>query len=347
MRYIGSKKHLLPFIEDAWQRYIGSEAGCVGDLFCGTAAVSRLFKKLGNKVVANDNLKFGYVFAQAALNISDEPSYCRLFETGEILETVVGTLYPTPYDQVLAHLNSLSGEEGFIFREYSPGGTRDKEFQRCYFSDDNAKKIDAIRRKIGYWRRSELVSEVESCLLLSDLMGAANRVANIAGTYGCFIKHWDARAQRPLTLQRSPITSSLYSHEVFCMDANALVRERHFDILYLDPPYTWRHYGAYYHILETIVQGDDPQVSGRTGLRPWEQSKSRYCARSDAGNALREIVLTASTQHILLSYNDEGLIPHDQIIGILRERGKPVCLEVGYRRYRSNNGGTKRNTFCF
>jgi adenine-specific DNA-methyltransferase len=343
VRFIGSKEHLLPFIEDAWRRHVGSGAGCVGDLFCGTAAVSRLFKKLGNKVVANDNLRFGYVFAQAALNVRDEPAFHRLLETGEVAETAVASLYPTPYDQILAYLNSLTGDEGFFFREYSPGGTRNKEFQRCYFSDDNAKKIDAIRRKIGYWQRTELVNEAEGCLLLSNLMRAANRVANIAGTYGCFIKHWDPRAQKALALQRSPITSSLYNHEIFCMDANALVGKRDFDALYLDPPYTWRHYGAYYHILETIAQGDEPQVSGRTGLRPWEQSKSRYCDRSDAVNALREIVLTARTRHLFLSYNEEGLIPHDQIVEILRDRGKPACLEVGYRRFRSNNGGSRRN----
>lgn len=343
MRFIGSKQQILTFIEDAWRRLVGTGGYYVGDLFCGTGAVSRLFKKLGNKVVANDNLRFGYVCGQAALNVNDEPCFSELFEVREVSDNSQLSLCPTPYDRVLAYLNSLPGTQGFFFREYSPGGTRNRESERRYFSDENAKKIDAIRTKLSYWYETELITEVEYCLLLTDLMRAANRVANIAGTYGCFIKHWDPRASRPLKLLRSAIIPGVFEHEVFCSDANNLAKEKEFDAIYLDPPYTWRHYGAYYHILETIAQGDEPIVSGRTGLRPWEHSKSRYCDRGDAATALRELVGVARTRHLLVSYNDEGLISHDDLMEILGTRGDPRCLEIGYRRYRSNKGGSRRN----
>ena len=112
----------------------------------------------------------------------------------------------------------------------------------------------------------------------------------------------------------------------------------------LDPPYTWRHYGAYYHILETIAEGDEPTVTGRTGLRPWEENKSRYCDRSDAANALRDLICSADCEHMFLSYNNEGLVSHAEIMEILSLRGNPICYETGYRRYRSNNGPAKRET---
>jgi len=343
MRFIGSKEKLLPFIEGIWRRYIGPETVRVGDVFCGTAAVSRLFKQLGNRVIANDNLRLGYVFAQATLNINDEPHFERLFASGEIPKGNGHCLYPTYYDRVLAFLNDLPGEDGFCFREYSPGGTHRGSYERRYFSDQNARKIDAIRQRLCKWKQFNLLTEAEFCLLLSNLMRSTNQVANIAGTYGCFLKHWDARAQKTLCLQRSPIIRSAFDHQVFCKDANELVRDTEFDVLYLDPPYTWRHYGAYYHILETIACGDHPAISGRTGLRPWEDSKSRYCDRSDAATALAELVICANTKHLFLSYNDEGLISHEQIMETLSTRGHPLCLEIDYRRYRSNNGGSKRN----
>lgn len=345
MRFIGSKEYLLSFIERTLLRYVGKdESYCFGDLFCGTAAVSRLFKHLGYKVVANDNLKFCYVLARATLGINNEPCFRKLMETGEIDGTERKELISTPYDLVLDYLNEMPGVQGFIFREYSPGGTAESRFLRCYFSDENAQKIDAIRSKISIWRHKGLLEEAESCLLISDLMRAVNRIANIAGTYGCFIKHWDPRARKRLLLQRSPIISGTDRHEVFCKDANDIVKERYFDVLYLDPPYTWRHYGAYYHILETIAEGDEPNVTGRTGLRPWEQSKSRYCDRLDAINALQELICSAQCKHLFLSYNNEGLIEHEQIMNILALRGEPVCNEINYRRYRSNNGGTRKNT---
>jgi adenine-specific DNA-methyltransferase len=344
VRFIGSKEKLLSFIQTALLNHVRKETSCIGDLFCGTAIVSRLFKRLGYRVVANDNLNFCYVLAQGTLGINDEPQFERLIASGQIHKTEGTELFPTPYDQVLNHLNQLSGQKGFIYREYSPEGTTGSLVQRRYFSDSNAQKIDAIRTKIGYWQQLGLLDEAEECLLISDLIHATNRVANVAGTYGCFIKHWDPRAHKQLVLKRSPITPSSMQHEVFLGDANALVKQRYFDILYLDPPYTWRHYGAYYHILETIAKGDEPPITGRTGLRPWNGSKSRYCDRVDAPNALRELVSSARCKHLFLSYNSEGLISHEAIMEILTQRGNPICYETDYRRYRSNNGGSRENS---
>ena len=344
MRYIGSKERLLSFIESAVSERVTEENYSVGDLFCGTAAVSRSFKQLGKRVTANDSLRFCYVLAKAILGINEEPKFERLIDSGEAGNAGTGKLFSTPYDRVLARLNDIPGEAGFIFREYSPGGTATGQHERRYFSDANAKKVDAIRAQIARWEQAGLLSEAEACLLISDLMRATNRVANIAGTYGCFLKHWDQRAHNPLTLQRSRIVASSQRHYVFCSDALTIASGHRFHVLYLDPPYTWRHYGAYYHILETIAQGDSPAVEGLTGLRPWEEAKSRYCDRSDAANALRELVSVAQFKHLFLSYNSEGLITHEQVMEILALRGKPTCSEINYRRYRSNTGGTENKT---
>ena len=216
MRFIGSKERLLPSIEHSLRQQVAPGVFTIGDLFCGTASVSRLFKRLGHKVVVNDNLRLGYVLAQAALNASDEPRFERLLATEEISKQSTGTLIVAPYDLVLAFLNGLPGEDGFFFQEYAPQGSRRAEHQRRYFSDHNARKIDAVRRKLHAWRGADLVTEVEHCLLLADLMRATNRVANIAGTYGCYIKHWDPRAAKDLVLERSPIVCSEHIHQVFC-----------------------------------------------------------------------------------------------------------------------------------
>src|SRR5262249_25580516 len=152
-------------------------------------------------------------------------------------------------------------------------------------------------KEIVRWYEAQLISPAENALLLADLMRAANQVANIAGTYGCFLKHWDKRAHRPIMLQRSQVTPSTQQHEVLCADAHEAARDRSFDVIYLDPPYTWRHYGAYYHILETIAAGDKPTVAGRTGLRPWEEFKSRYCDRTDSAVALAELIGSVKCEH--------------------------------------------------
>lgn len=357
MRFIGSKESLLPFIEQVIVAYCGNNTNndannIIGDLFCGTSVVSTHLKKLGYTVIANDNLTFCATLAKASLLINDEPTFSSLMESGEIKKKVRDKLFATPYDEVLSFLNNLSGIEGFIFNEYSPAGTHNKNFKRRYFTDDNAKKIDAIRTKIQDWSTSKLLTEPEEALLLADLLRATNRVANIAGTYGYFMKDWiDSRVWKPLTLVRSPIVNSDKKHMIYQKDANELVKDIKCDILYLDPPYNWRHYGAYYHILETITKWDNPQIKGMSGLRHWEESKSRYSYRDEALNALIELMERAQSKHIFLSYNTEGLISHEEICETLSDFGNLSVEEVPYRRYKSNNGGiqaskVKERIYC-
>ena len=142
--------------------------------------------------------------------------------------------------------------------------------------------------------------------------------------------------KKPLTLLKSRIIPSSKTHYVFNEDANILVKRIIPDILYLDPPYTWRHYGAYYHILETIAKWDSPKVNGSSGLRAWEGSKSRYCYRNEALDALSELIQNANFNHLFLSYNSEGLITHEQILKIISKVGVPVIYEINYRRYKSH-----------
>jgi adenine-specific DNA-methyltransferase len=339
MRFIGSKQKLLPFIRCVFAKHItpNGKPLVAGDLFCGTAAVSQLLKQEKYSVIANDNLRLGYVLAHSKLSHNSEPEFERLFKHAGLQPDAGESRYET----VLRTLNALEGREGFFFREYSPHDEQPKETQRLYFTNDNARKIDGVRSKLAEWEADGMLTEGEVCLLKADLMRATNRIANISGTYGFFNKTWDARTKNPLCLSKSVIVPGTARHKVYCEDANRLAGQMAFDVAYLDPPYTWRHYGAYYHILETIALGDNPPVAGKSGLRPWESTRSPYCEPKNAASALTALLSCLDGRHIFLSYNSEGLISHEEIIGLLRVRGEPITYEVQYRRYLSNRGGTR------
>ena len=74
-------------------------------------------------------------------------------------------------------LNGLSGEEGFIWREYSPASKRFQLNERRYFTEENAKKVDAISAKIHHWKDEKTISHKEFVLLMSDLIQAVNNVS--------------------------------------------------------------------------------------------------------------------------------------------------------------------------
>lgn len=322
--YLGSKARQAGWIAS----YISSvlEPGArVADVFSGTAAVSVALKASNLSVVANDHLEWAYHAARAALLNDRPPTFVGL-------PLCVEPYGADRYDAILSHLEDLAGADGFVPREYSPSGPA----ARRYLTAENARRIQAIRRRIGEW--AACLAPQEFSLLLSDLLVAVSAVSNTAGTYGSYLKEWKAPALFPLTLYRSSLVPSGpgATHEVHSDDANELVRRLSVDAVYADPPYTKRQYAAYYHVLETIAAGDEPSVTGSTGLRPWEHLSSPYCLRRHAARALADLVSNSSGRHFFLSYNADGQIRHDEILEILSAQGLVALREFKTRRYRSS-----------
>src|SRR5204862_345479 len=77
--------------------------------------------------------------------------------------------------------------------------------------------------------------------------------------------------------------------------------------------YTKRQYAAYYHINETLAHGDEPQVTGKTGLRPWQDRASDYCYKVRALRALTDLITNTPARRILLSYSAEGHVALDDL----------------------------------
>ena len=63
---------------------------------------------------------------------------------------------------LIEELDDLKGVEGFIYKNYSYGGTEGQKFRRMYFSDENAKKCDAIRITIDDWLQSGKINETST-----------------------------------------------------------------------------------------------------------------------------------------------------------------------------------------
>lgn len=299
------------------------------DVFSGTGSVSAAFKRAGYNVIANDFLHFTACLTKAMLLNHAEPRFLGL-------RGALGAAYDgeDPYGGVLRYLNALQGAEGFIHRRYSPASAKEEAVARMYFTEDNAMKIDAVRETIEAW--SELLEENEKALLLADLINATSAVSNIAGTYGCYMKFWKPKALQPLHLEKSVFIPGAAAYRVLCGDANTVIGEHPADVVYADPPYTKRQYSAYYHILETVCRWDNPPVSGNTGLRRWQDASSDYCYRRRAPGALADLLARARCRYFVLSYNNEGQIPHPQILEIMAPYGDVEVFETVYKRYKSS-----------
>ena len=82
------------------------------------------------------------------------------------------------------------------------------------------------------------------------------------------------------------------------MDANlatAHLTER--DLVFIDPPYSGVHYSRFYHVLETIAQGDCKPVSGVGRYPPPEQRpRSRYSVQTESLPALADLLKKIAAQ---------------------------------------------------
>lgn len=334
MNYIGSKLSLLPFLDASIHTIVDSSCVTFCDLFAGTGAVGRYFKTKGYQIIANDLQHYSFVLNRHYVGNSKELTFVKLFE--EIPK--IKREPPSQRKQfVCQYLNNIKPiDTGFIFNNYCYGGTKQKEHIRQYFTDENGMRCDAIRSQIEAWHQDKKINNDEYYFLLASLLENIDKVANTASVYGAFLKKIKPSAAKPLELKAADLILSTYKNKVYKGDANNIIKKIKADVLYLDPPYNQRQYAPNYHLLETISCFDNPKINGKTGLREYANQKSDWSSKSKVTQAFKDLVLSAQTKYIFLSYNNEGLLTLDEIKSIMKLRGEYGVFTKKYSRFRAD-----------
>lgn len=336
MRYIGGKSLQLNNINDVIKTEISSVSSVV-DLFAGSAVVSQNFKSSGYKVISNDFLFFSYVFQRCYIGLNKKPCFKNL-----------GIADPIKYlNELETDDSEFSVEKCFIYNNYSPVNG----CERMYFQPINALKIDMVRLTIQKWFDQKLVDDDEFYYLLASLIDAVSYVANITGVYAAYLKYWDERTNKPLTLEEPVIINNRKKNECFNVDYSQLMNKK-CDLLYADPPYNSREYLPNYHILETIARYDYPVISGKTGVRNYDTQKSEFCKKSTVADAFEKLIRDCKCRYILISYNNEGLLSTSDLSDICSKyaaAGSFKLFEYDYRRYKNkipnNKAGLKEQLY--
>lgn len=314
MNYIGSKLKLCQdFLPNTIKTVCGNDLSdkVFCDIFAGTGIVGRTFKTSVKKVIANDIEYYSFVLNKNYIENHKEIKNKKSF---------------------IDELNSLEPvSDGFIYQYYCLGGSS----KRQYFSDENGKKIDAMRRKISQWKSDKTIDNSLYYFLLCSLLESADKVANTASVYGAYLKKLKPSAQKKITIESAEYELNENKHWVFQKDANHLIKEIEGDILYLDPPYNSRQYGANYHILNTIAEYKHFVPKGKTGLPDYY--KSKYCSTLTVQNEFATLIKNAKFKYIFLSYNNEGLMTVDNIKNIMSKYGRYDLVQTEYQRFKADS----------
>ena len=310
MNYIGSKHKLSNFIFETVAETCGDNLSqkTFCDLFAGTGIVGRNFKSHVKQVIANDVEYYSFVLNR----------------------NYIGNHIAFDYEEFINELNLLSGKKGFIFQNYSEGG----KAGRNYFTSENGQKIDAIRLQIEAWKKASKITEEQYFFLLTSLLESADKVANTASVYGAYLKHIKTSAAKKLIVKPAIFQETTNSHQVFQQDSNELIKKIKGDILYLDPPYNARQYGANYHLLNTIAKYDTFVPKGKTGLRDYY--KSDWCRTGEVLKSFGELIEKAQFPYIFLSYNNEGLMGQKEVQTVMERFGKYTLKTKKYQRFKAD-----------
>lgn len=321
MKYMGSKRWMLRnglghLIQDeikTAKRFI--------DLFSGSGAVAHFAATAAHpiEVHAYDLQLFCTILAGAVISRDSKLDAAEewnawLKRATEYLHTnrrYASSLaaLPRPIGFTQAYVNDVrvkcANEHGFNLT-VAYGGH--------YFSHAQTLWLDALRATLSEKKEIRLVS-------LSALVQAASQCAASPGhTAQPFQPTRNAKRflyeawQKNITLKTEHAFTQLcgtHAHlrgAADVKDANAATSALlGGDLVFLDPPYSGVHYSRFYHVLETIAQGECESVSGvgrypPTAQRPW----SKYSVKSESTKALDDLLkhIAEKDARALLTFPD-------------------------------------------
>ncbi|HYI85297.1 MAG TPA: DNA adenine methylase [Acetobacteraceae bacterium] len=305
IKYIGSKRLLLPRILDAI-RAAAPPGATVADLFSGTARVGHALKRAGYRVLANDHNAYAHTLATCYVQADAE----RWAETAR---------------RILDDLSRLPGRAGWFTETYC--------VRSRYFHPANGERIEAMRDAIA-----ALSPEPElEAVLLTSLLEAADRVDSTAGLQMAYMKSWAPRALKPIALRLPALLPRPAAGASIATsgEAEVVAATLSCDVAYLDPPYNQHSYLRNYHVWETLVRWDRPEVYGIACKRADCRTRvSVFNSRPGIGPALeRTIAALGRCPTLVVSFNDEGYLPRAALERMLGARAYLHVMEIPYGRY--------------
>lgn len=307
IKYLGSKRTLIPRILEAVRAVPNAQS--VIDLFSGTSRVGHALKAAGYRVLSNDHNAYAatlarcYVQADAQDVIDDATTLVREF-------------------------NALKGQPGYFTETFC---TKSR-----YFQPKNGERIDAIREAIA---AKSLEPELEAVMLVS-LMEAADRVDSTTGLQMAYLKTWAPRSHNDLELRVPDLLprARFGKAHATCLDALEAAKTLEADIAYIDPPYNQHSYLGNYHIWESLVRWDKPDVYGiackRVDVR---QRQSIFNSRPHFASVMQRLLTTVRAPVLIVSFSNEGYLSREDMESMLASlwqgQATVTTVETDFKRY--------------
>lgn len=352
------------------------------DIFSGSGIVSRSFRKSGYTVLSNDLEVYTKPINETFISTSETELNAIFSEIPEKLIkfyekhhlTYLDNHAKNSYDRTVFMLNSvrdLGAAQSYPYFQlyYSAKDTKNPDFERerIFYTQENGRFIDTVLELVN---NLNIFNERAKNIILASLFHKMTTNINTSGTMKGFHNGWGGtggaaleRILGDIMIERIVLPTEQPKGYYFIGYAERFFEnnpELSVDIIYADPPYNQHQYSANYHMLTTAYNNRDYDVGEvkkgtRAGIRV-DHNRSDFCKSiktvdessgkkvSFAYKAFNDFIVSVqnNTKYVVISYNQEGVLDHKEIIDILSQNGKnSVTIETEvHEKYK---GGKKTN----
>lgn len=299
IKYLGSKRRVIPVVEAAILGLPGVNTAL--DLFSGTSRVGQALKRGGLTVHSNDHNRYAHAIARCYIEADADT-------------------WRQPVTEWVERLSTASPIDGWFTQTFC----RDAR----YFKPENGAQIEGVRQAIVEAELPDVLTDI----LLVSLMEAADRVDSTTGVQMAYLKQWAARAHKPLQLRVPELLAG--QGTASCSDAEVAASSWSGDVAYLDPPYNQHSYRGNYHVWETLVRGDAPEVYGVARKRvDCKTEKSDFNSKRRIHEAMQAVCERVDARFVVVSFSDEGFLNREELEEMLAPHGHVEVVSVDHPRY--------------
>ncbi len=324
MKYMGNKGKMLPILGEILL-HEGRNASQFADPFCGSASVSwYMAQHTKRPVIAGDLQNYAMVRAAAVVTrkqaITPQEIIIPWFNRARKVADRIFDCFPNHFESLQPELKDFEkiklevhrsrkfSEEIFPDMIKKIGGIwpTSKVYSGYYYSPAQAMIIDALRQT--------LPEEIDHRnIALAALIEAASKCAASPGHTAQPFQPTESAARYIFEAWKKDVyyyvdkavkeISTIYATalgKAITGDYRKTIAElSEGDLVFADPPYSGVHYSRFYHVLETISNGQEIEVTGR-GRYPAPQYRpvSAFSRKSESLRAAKEFLELCSNKNL-------------------------------------------------
>jgi site-specific DNA-methyltransferase len=368
VKYMGSKTKILPFIIEGLNKVHTGRAIC--DLFAGSCSLSGA---LGDQIpiISNDIQKYSSVLAKTYLidwnnhktSINDVIKSAK--EYHQIYYQDLVKEYKYPEEPSIKEFNAIEiKSRSLIESEFNNDWHLfTKYYSGTWWSTEQCTWIDSLRKAIEDYNDNPIYNT-----LLSSLMFAAAYNSQGTGHYAQYRDAKDDSSLRDINIYRSKSIIEYFTrkaedslralrnrpnplnHRIMAEDYLDCLNKINNCTIYADPPYCFVHYSRFYHILETLVLYDYPNIQSKNGIfvkgrYREDRHQSPFCIRTQVEKAFDDMFYAINNNNcsLALSYSNTGMITANQLVDIACKYFERKKISIKSMKYTHMTMGRKED----